>query len=308
MIRGCSLQKHILAILQFLLMICVVLTENQKSAYARNGLTITSWNVANLHHVPGYAYRGEKGTWRTFADLEIIKQVISSQTPDIILLQEASGELAVRDVLGEGYRMIGTNEYDRRRDSILLQQRDVYPFVAVRAELDSSIITHLSIGLLNGTDPAPTRDIQYLSIKVGDRSVGLIHIHTKSSCPNTSKVGSINRSCQLNFSQFRLISQLVIKAETDDTVLVIGDFNRELLNRRLSDWRKLYAPWAKTLIAPLPCVLRKTSEPIDFAIVAKQSDDAVLTQIDAMPKEFPKLAHPERVSDHCPLTIRINFR
>lgn len=306
--EGCERQRHLRALLRSLLTLVAVLACASGSVLAENGLTITSWNVANLHHVPGYAYRGNIGTWRTFVDLAIIRQIITSQAPDVILLQEASGELALRDVLGRGYLLIGTDEYERRRDRAFLQQRDVYPFIAVRKELESTIVSRSSIGLSTGTDPAPTRDIQYLRLKVGERSVGLVHIHAKSSCPDTVKADSANWSCQLNFAQFFAIGQLINKADSDDVVLVIGDFNRELLNRRLSNWRDRYAPWAKTVIAPPSCVLRRASEPIDFAIVAKLSHDATVTPIDAMTDVLPKLAHPEQISDHCPITVRVNFR
>lgn len=278
------------------------------STIAADSLTITSWNVANLHHVPGYAYRGEIGTWRTIADLSIIKKVIKSQDPDVILLQEASGELAVRDVLGKGYTILGTKEYDDRRDHAYLLKRIVYPFTAVRTNLGSNIIFRSSIGLVAEANPSETRDIQYFRIKVTDKIVGLIHIHGKSSCPDTVKVDSDNSSCQLIYAQFLKVSEILKMADADDVVLVIGDFNRELLNPKLRVWREHYAPWAKAIIAPPSCILRPSLQPIDFAIVAKIPADSTVILIEENENVLSILKHPDRISDHCPLTIRISFK
>ncbi len=272
-------------------------------------ITISSWNIANLHHVPGYAYRGEIGTWRTFADLAIIKKILVDQKPGVILLQEASGELAVRDVLGDDYAIIGTREYDARRDNDNLLQRDVYPFIAVRRELEGKILYQFSTGLSDGLMPSETRDIQYVRLQVGSKTLGLIHIHGKSSCPDTVKIDSDNRSCQLIYKQFLSIGDLIKKeAGQDDAVLVVGDFNRELLNPRLLEWRKTYAPWAASLIAPPACILRPSLQPIDFVIVSKLPTGGTIASGSTLSNLLPTLDHPARISDHCPLSIRVDFK
>lgn len=302
--RTCFVQS----ISEFWLVIVIWLScttnANASEPLNRRSLKIISWNVENLHNVPGDAFRGEVGTWRTKADLVAIRQLIGREF-DAIFLQEASNEMSVRGIVGDNYTIIPTNEYIDQADRGIPPARLIYPFSAFSK--NTKILTKLSYSLPSDSGSGKlTRDMQVIKVLAESYAISFIHLHAKSGCPNTIK--SSTEDCRLLFKQFDMLAEIIEEMNHDsDMILVVGDLNREIFNPKLSAWRNEMAPWIKNALPLQPCVLRMSKEPIDFVLVAKESPGITISEIPLEWDVVRALSNFKRISDHCPIAFALDF-
>lgn len=263
-----------------------------------------SWNVSNYVPSAGYSYRDEIGTWRTDTDLLAIRKILASGY-DAILLQEAVSDLAVRSTVGPSYSIFATEEYRRLVSAPPQLEQLVQPFVAVLETADLRVTNTESWRLDNAVSGAHlTRDILYFELAWLQHRVGVVHAHLKSGCPIT--VISTRLECQLMTEQFQKIEAVVEKrVDAVDALLVIGDFNRELMNPRLLQWRNEHVPWAKNIIPIPPCKLRPSINPIDFVLVAKIANGLKFDRLTVDLGDV-ELLLSQRISDHCPFAFQLS--
>lgn len=273
-------------------------------AQESDSLKFISWNIENFHHVPGYSFRGEIGTWRTKADVEAIRHMIG-EAYDGVFLQEATSELSVRELLGGNYRILSTKEYIEQADGGMPLTRIAHPFSAISNDIKIlSVASHSlpskeSVGRL-------TRDIQAIKLLAFNYKISILHLHAKSGCAAT--INSSTTECLLLFSQFEMLTDLVRNMSNDsDVVLVIGDLNRELLNSKILAWRKDKVAWIEYALPPEPCSLRAAKEPIDFVLVAKGHSKIMISHSTLDWGEINALESHIRISDHCPIAFNLKF-
>ncbi|MBP2508525.1 endonuclease/exonuclease/phosphatase family metal-dependent hydrolase [Agrobacterium tumefaciens] len=272
---------------------------------AEHRVSFLSWNIENYHHVPGYAFRGEIGTWRSSTDLKVIGRLVHGSF-DTIFLQEASGQLAASILVGPDYEVLPTEEYVRANDAAPEATPRVYPFTAIRLASELRLVSSTSLSLPVADDPLhQTRDIQVISLSARGLRVGVIHVHLKSQCPRT--LVSTTDECRLLFQQFELIDETVQRwKEQVDVLLVVGDFNREMLSPRLHDWTARQAPWITDLLPAPKCKLRPSPDVIDFIAIAQLPAGVTIDALDVDLAEIVRLKS-ERISDHCPLAFELRF-
>ncbi|MES0071182.1 MULTISPECIES: hypothetical protein [unclassified Mesorhizobium] len=106
--------------------------------------------------------------------------------------------------------------------------------------------------------------------------------------------------------QFKQI-ETIVKAKIDgvDALLVIGDFNRELMNPRLLPWREEHVSWLQKVVTVPSCTLRPSINPIDFVLVATIRDGLKLEPISVDMSDVVHLV-PRRISDHCPMAFQLS--
>ncbi|WP_224702707.1 hypothetical protein [Devosia aquimaris] len=272
-------------------------------ASSADTIKFLSWNVSNYVPASGYSYRGAIGTRRLEADLLAIRQILADGY-DALLLQEAVNDLAVRSTVGPLYSVLSTEEYREIVSAPPQLERLVQPFVAIAENATLQVAETESWRLDGAVDGNYlTRDILYVQLAWGQQKIGLVHAHMKSGCNDT--LASVQLDCRLMNSQFEAIGAGVEqKIGLVDALLVIGDFNRELLNPRLKQWRDDKVPWAREFIAIPPCWLRPSPQPIDFVIVAKLAAGLRLATVPIETSDL-ELLLPNRISDHCPVAFEL---
>lgn len=302
--RICFLKTILAVWLAIVAWPCSTVDVNASEALNKKSLKVISWNVENLHNVPGDAFRGEIGTWRTKADLVAIRQIIE-QGFDAIFLQEASNEISVRGIIGNNYIIIPTAEYIDKTDRGAPSVRLIYPFSAFSKS--TKILTKLSYSLPGDSGSSRlTRDIQVIKVLAENRTITFIHLHAKSGCSKT--IRSFTKDCRLLFKQFEMLTEIIEEMSHDsDMVLVVGDLNREILNPKLSAWRNEKAPWIKRVLPLQSCVLRASKEPIDFVLVIKEIPEITISEVPLEWGTVIALSNFKRISDHCPIAFTLDF-
>lgn len=286
------------------LLILATLAVGFSPASQADTIKFLSWNIANYVPSAGYSYRGEIGTWRTEPDLLAIRAIAAADY-DLILLQEAVNDLAVRSTVGPSYSVLSTEEYRGLVSSPPQLERLVQPFVAVSETATFRVNFTESWRLGDTLDGAHlTRDALYVELVWLQYKVGVVHAHLKSGCPST--VVNTRLECQLMTEQFETIEAVVEqKIDTVDALLVIGDLNRELMNPRLLRWRDEHLPWVREFIAVPPCRLRPSLHSIDFVLVAKIADGLEFQPLTVDMSDV-ELLSPRRISDHCPVAFQLS--
>ena len=206
--------------------------------------------------------------------------------------------------------------------------------------LEALALTHLELKA-GAPDDRPTRDGMILELTLGDRQVSLLNVHLKSSCNEASldpvqdlrPDGSLDQSrydCRTLAAQAAILENWIEQqAEIGRSVIVLGDFNRQL-NRsegtpgatdqfwamindgEPNDLQLRKGPLGKnTTCWPAPHALFHEDH-IEF-FVFDSTLDGVLT-----PEGISKEALPyqneakykdegERLSDHCPLVATLDI-
>lgn len=274
------------------------------SVFSQEPIRVLSWNIENFHHVDAYSYRGAIGTWRSDGDLRLVERIVANNY-DLIFLQEASGKLATSVLVGPAYAVLSTEEYEATIDSAPTTDTDVYPFIAVARHHGPRLLSSKSFTLSAADDPASqSRDLQLIIVEGLGVKTGLLHVHLEHSCATTLE--STRAACRRMNAEFRLIGEIVAdRVDEVDNFIILGDFNRALLDPRLAGWRETSAPWIADLIPVPPCTLRPSSEIIDFIAIAKLSPEISIAYIEPTFFNLAALAKPQRISDHCPIAFQL---
>lgn len=287
------------------LVACLPLTSNgqiHNDEGAMKTLKILSWNISNFHHVPGQSYRAEIGTYRKSADLGLIKDVIQDYAADVVLIQEAASELALMAMLGEQYTVVSSDAIKQDIRKSWRGRKSIHPLILVSNRLSGAVIENISFRVDSSIDPEViSRPIQYVKLEIAGRGFGIINVHAQSACSDTLVSKRLN--CLLMFAQFDLLDKAVNSHKNADVLVVAGDFNRELLNKRLQGWVSEKIPWAKQIVAAPDCRLRANLEPIDFLIKAPSASrsSVVVDPVDITALDYVETL--SAISDHCPLGI-----
>jgi endonuclease/exonuclease/phosphatase family metal-dependent hydrolase len=321
---------------------------------------IGTWNIANLHHEDNVPLR-QCAQPRDAEDFQRLREYAASLRLDIAALQEIGSPRALARIFPESeYHLIMSSLYRPGAEIRPMADRDIYTAFAIRKStfprkpavemLEALAVLHVGFdrdcrqskksdgkkSIVARPSSRPTRNGMILHLRLdGDRRVSLLNVHLKAACPAQSlspvyatnlngTVMSTRYDCRTLVAQARILENWIEQqAELGRSVIVLGDFNRQLnrfvgTNKEDHFWqmindgqpnglRLLKVPLGKTA----PCWPKGHTlhfkEDVNF-VVFDSAVKVVLdpARVEKLPLPFqndPKYAGKkgEALSDHCPL-------
>ncbi len=157
--------------------------------------------------------------------------VAALDSPDVIALQEVSGEAAVREVLGPA-----AAEYDVCSYDGYAVQRLAFAWRKKLSGTKGRCEVHAPLSLPGGGERRPRPGL-LLALEVNGKSVAFLNVHLKSSCVSPlerdaggrGQLDGPQRDCRTLQRQVApLEAWIEDAAERHDRIVVLGDFNRDL--------------------------------------------------------------------------------
>ncbi len=162
----------------------------------------------------------------------------------------------------------------------------------------------LSSGLRRGVD---------ITVSVGDKQVRLLAVDLKSGCFNDT--GRWKKTdCETFHKQITILEQWIdARASEDLPFLVLGDFNHRFTDLQDSMWTDIddsTPPNADLMDAgagqTATCWNKKYPEYIDH-IVADLRAAKLVVSGSFQPMHYDEKIIDDRISDHCPVSVRVAF-
>lgn len=191
-------------------------------------IRIATWNLVNLHHVPGEPLR-PGAVARTKADYATLRTYRDRLAAEIVALQEVNGPKAAALVFPpEDWELLFSGRY--LKDLVSGRESDrIYTGFAVRRDVFDAVTKGdvPELGILHGPDGQPVRQGTELLVEKGDARLLHLALHLKSGCPHGALESPSDPDCVTLAAQ-RAPLEAWIDAAAAGTVpfLVLGDFNR----------------------------------------------------------------------------------
>lgn len=296
--------RHLLVafLLAWLLAVGPASAQRVPPAWPGRILTIASWNLEFLAQRNGEGCRP-----RTDADYAALRQMVDTLDADVIAFQEVENISAAERI------------FDRRRYIVIMERRRARPSgtcggdpagrplirqaigFALRRGLRFSVrdLTTLQLG-----DPNLRSGLE-LGLRVrGGRHLRLLGVHLKSGCAS----GVRGEACDILNRQITGLERWIDDAaRVPYRFIVVGDWNRRLALPGDAVWTELddgSPPNADLSLAGAGrtprCDPRFTSFIDHFALDRRAASSLV---------SFEEVTFPagERLSDHCPIVMRITL-
>ncbi len=258
-------------------------------------IKIASWNIYWLASEDPDHHRRKAGDY--------IKLAAYAKDLDagVIALQEVDGGFVRMVFPPQQYRIeLSHREDTRQRTGFAIRRGIRYRRLPDFRELSTKW------GLRYGT---------VIELEVGGRKIDLMSVHLKSGCFDRDLDRPVTESCLDLKSQVRpLESWIDRRLEKGRAFVLLGDFNRRMDRRGDDLWRFIAdgnpKPIYRVNAGEKPrCWNRRFPEFIDHIIVGPIAGKAV------KPHSFEELTYSERnyfrwrkrLSDHCPISIRLVF-
>ncbi|WP_172403270.1 endonuclease/exonuclease/phosphatase family protein [Ensifer aridi] len=199
-------------------------------------LKLASWNIGNLASKPGVALRGHA---RDEAEYQHIRDILARLEPDVIALQEMGSIGSARAVLGDSYAIVFEKRCTNNSVHCNEDVDDIFTAIAYKKSLGK--LTEVQVPQLsvmhtsecaNGT-PRPVRGGVGLEIRRGNETVVVLSVHLKASCKRNDNETERDQAddCATLMKQVDILSGWIkTEREAGKTVIVAGDFNRQLLD------------------------------------------------------------------------------
>ncbi len=216
------------------------------------GIKITTWNIANLHHETGVALRNGSVA-RENIDFQRLSEVGALLNADIIALQEIGSPRALARVFDRSkYHLIVSDRYSAGDENKPPEERDIFTAFAISKERFPSLPSVETVGAFSlshielnhdGTAASirPTRSAMHIEFELDGEVISILNVHLKSSCHqyplkdvedqnffNSQPFGS-RFDCRTLKAQLSLLENWIeVQSALDKRVIVAGDFNRRL--------------------------------------------------------------------------------
>lgn len=199
-------------------------------------LKIASWNIGNLAQGPGIALRDHE---RSQEEYDHIQKIAASLDADIFALQEMGSLPAARAALGSGYEIVFEQRCLDNKAKCESDVGDIFTAIAYKAtigkvevlQVPELAIMHTSE--CSGEPPRPVRGGVGLRVDQNGKKLSVLSVHLKSACKkneNENAAGQMDDCATLKAQIAILIDWMKGRKAVGDEVIVVGDFNRELLN------------------------------------------------------------------------------
>ena len=258
-------------------------------------IKIASWNIYWLTAEDPDHHRRKAGDYTRLAGYA------SNLDADVIALQEVDAGFVRKVFPLQQYRIeLSHREDTRQRTGFAIRRGIRYRRLPDYRELSTNW------GLRYGT---------VIELEVGGRKIDVMSVHLKSGCFDRDLDRPGTRSCRELKSQVRpLESWIDRRLERGRAFILLGDFNRRMDRRRDDLWRFIAdgnpKPIYRVNAGEKPrCWGSRFPEFIDHIVVGPIAGKAV------KPHSFEELTYTEtnyyrwrkRLSDHCPISIRLVF-
>jgi endonuclease/exonuclease/phosphatase family metal-dependent hydrolase len=289
---------------------------------AADNLRLASWNLNNLHHVPGEALR-RGAPARGAEDYAVLRLYAQRLNADIVALQEVNGPAAAALLFPEteyalyfSGRLQADREAERRSDRIytgFAVRRDRFEQVQKRDYEVLGVSTEDGHGTRWGVD---------LRVVRNDAELRLLNVHLKSGCVRGSLKSSSRESCRVLARQLPPLEAWIDDREREQVpFVVLGDLNRalDIYDRRDHLWAEIDdddPPGLDLRREPFNRPSRCWEDtrlhhenPIDFMIFNQLAWQLLRH------RSFTQLLYerqhldPDRAtpSDHCPIVVELDF-
>ncbi len=290
------------------------------SAQAGSGITVASWNVNHLGAVAGVSIR--PGTpVRTERDYSILASYRKQLNADIIALQEmGSPQAAARIFPEDEYTIIFSSRYNEPVGAGRTKG-DIYTALAIRKPI--KVIKREDLKTLqseverDGPKRWTRRGVGAL-LEVDGKKFWALAVHLKSGCHKQSLNKPKDTSCKILSSQ-----RIPLEKWTDRRFnegipfMILGDFNRVFDKHEPDDhlWNYMDdGDPAGLELKRLPykkrtgCPGNEGRHPIDFLVFDKRAWKFVKkTSFREIRYSPAHAALGERLSDHCPISVRLTW-
>jgi len=192
-------------------------------------LVIASWNIANLG-APGTELRGYD---RSSADYDRIEDIISDFDADVMAFQEIGSKAALEAVLPDGYVFQFETRCLENASACETDEEDIYNAIAIRDDLPHAFFQIDELAVLHQNecgDPArPVRGGVGVDVTIGGQRYLIPSIHLKATCKNNSVEPGTEDDCATQREQVQQLRDWMDAQDDDATIILAGDFNRQLL-------------------------------------------------------------------------------
>ena len=261
-------------------------------------MRLSTWNLDWLTTRPqGNAALPADVTPRTTAELERLAVYARRLAPDIAALEEVdSPELAARLFPAPDYQVLITHD-------------DVVQKVALAIRSGLAVARHADVTALDVYPPGAPRHLRAgldVSIGTGADSLRVLAVHLKAGCRDSAP-DSRKPACRTLLRQIAVIQDWILERQDEgEAFVVMGDFNR---------WLAPDDPALKALALNGPLTLATAG----YASPCAQGSyfiDHILTGGPARdwlrPGSLRVMLYntredTERLSDHCPVSVRLSL-
>lgn len=217
-----------------------------------DGLTLATWNVADLHHETDEPLR-DWSVARKDVDYLRLAATARRLEADVIALQEIGSPAALERIFpSEDYHLIVSDRYVPGSEMLSPEERDIFTALAISRAAFPKLpdvrtvpafsIQHIGISR-DGTAESvrPTRSAMQVDFEHEGRKISFLNVHLKSSChqyplrdveDQDSLSGRVFRSrfdCRTLKAQLAILENWIeARHALGHHVVVAGDFNRRL--------------------------------------------------------------------------------
>jgi endonuclease/exonuclease/phosphatase family metal-dependent hydrolase len=265
-------------------------------------LKLATWNLAWLTLRPaGDPALPRDVTPREPEDFARLAGYAQRLDADIVAFQEVDGPAAAARVFDPAqYTLVFPDERDIQRSGFALRRG---LFVTQNPDLDAlDLFPGARFSLRRGTD---------LTVRAGDRTMRLLSVHLKGGCRDAG-FAQPQVECETLAKQTRILANWVEARQREGIPFVIlGDFNRAMAGPEDELQRALAAA------APITRVTERLGNPcwstgrgatrfVDHIILGGEARDwLVPDSLRVMVYAERDRSLREKLSDHCPLSIRL---
>ncbi|MBM3092222.1 hypothetical protein GFB56_15555 [Ensifer sp. T173] len=199
-------------------------------------LKIASWNIGNLAGKPGIPLRGHA---RDEAEYQHIRDIVAKVAPDVIGLQEMGSFGSARAVLSNEYEIVFETRCLQNAKQCKEDVGDIFTAIAYRKSLGTPTEVQVpGLAVMHtsecaGEMPRPVRGGVGLEFDRNGKKVVILSVHLKASCKNNSAETSADQKddCATLMKQVEVLLDWIKKErQAGKTVIVAGDFNRQLID------------------------------------------------------------------------------
>ncbi|GAN88626.1 endonuclease/exonuclease/phosphatase family protein [Komagataeibacter intermedius] len=269
-------------------------------AQAGDSLKLSTWNLDWLTTRPqGDPALPADVMPRSAAELDRLAYYARRLAPDIAALEEIdSAQLAARLFPAPRYR-------------ILLSDDTVVQKVALAVRADLPVVRHADVTALDVYPPTAPRHLRAgldLTVGSGADSLRILVVHLKAGCRDSSATTRNRPVCRTLLRQIAVVQDWIMERQDEgEAFVVMGDFNR-LLAPDDPAWRSLTENGPLTLATAgraSPCA--QGSYFIDHIMAGGPARDWL------QPGSLRVMLYREngrddatRLSDHCPVSVRLS--
>lgn len=275
-------------------------------------LTVATWNLENLGGDHGVSLFPFRSRTRTQRDFDAFRKYLLATSADVILMQEVASPKAIRQVLPRKYSYFIAPEFlAARAGEPGIFTAIAYDSAQVKLTGAMAIPTGVTYTAQSG-QAVRARDTVAIELQMGEQRLWVLSVHLKSSCERrTLPTADASVDCVALHRQMLVLQDWLPRLLRDGSQVVLGgDFNR----RGMPDYETdaylslVNAPGTARVVmkpAQRACTTfpGANRDPIDYFMLF--GIEAGRAEISELVIDEPDLQSGFKLSDHCPVVLRI---